>query len=136
MRPEPRSEKRPEALHRIDVNFADAVAVSITSVFSLAVIDRLVALAPFGQTTVNVVFIGHHLRPRQDRFGDDGLDRLLLNIWQHPENNFTVPLDHPEHGRFLFLKSAPSPGAFQPAAASSSSFFFTASGCPLCPATM
>nr|WP_230314373.1 hypothetical protein [Candidatus Contendobacter odensis] len=46
----------------------------------------------------------------------------------------TAPLDHPENRRLFFFQGTPAPCALQPAPTTPAAFFFTASGCLLCPA--
>ena len=45
MRPQPGSQKRPEALEGVDVDLAEAVAVLVAGVFASTMTDCLVAVA-------------------------------------------------------------------------------------------
>jgi hypothetical protein len=61
---------------------------------------------------------------------DDGLDRGLLNIGQHLQDDLAAALDHAENGRlFLFERSA-SGRALQSVASALATFFSTAAGLP------
>ena len=46
MRAQPGAEQRPEAFHRIDVDFVDTVAVCVAGVFSLAVVHGEMVVSP------------------------------------------------------------------------------------------
>src|SRR3954467_7230902 len=76
VRPEPGAQQRPEALGRVDVDLAEAVAVLVTGVLAAAVADALVAVAPFVQTGVDVVLIGVDEGALGDGGLNDRLDRL------------------------------------------------------------
>src|SRR5262245_27882974 len=102
----------------------------------MAVTDCFVTIVPFSQATVDVVFISHDQGPRCDRFGDNRFDRLLFDIWQHLDDDLAAAFDHPQHGRLLFFQRAAPAFPFQSTLASGSPFWGTASGWPLCPATM
>jgi len=113
------------------VNFTKPVAVFIARVLAFAVADGFVTIAPSRQAIVDVIFIGHHQRARNDRLGDDGLivccltsGSILMTTW--PPRSII-----PSTGGFSF-SSVPRPRfAFQPASASARPFFFHGFGMPL-----
>ena len=133
--PQPRSQQRPEPLHRVDVHLAEPVAVLVAGVLAVGVADRPVHVAPRGQPVVDIIFIGVDLRPLGDRRADQGTDRRLLDVGQHPDHDLPAALDHAEDGWLLLLQSPSAPVAFQAPASARPPFFATASGWPLCPAT-
>src|SRR5262245_59790694 len=132
----PRPQQRPKAFHRIDVQFMKAVAVVISGVIATAMTDRLMHIAPLFQAAIDVIFIGVDTSARRNHRFDQGLDRHVLDIFQHPNDRLTTPLDHPENRWFLCCKRASSPLALEPSASSTPPLFATASGFPLWPATM
>jgi hypothetical protein len=113
----------------------EAVAVFVTGVFALTVTDGLVLVASGRQTGVDVILIGIELRTFSDTRLDDRLDRLLLDIGQHVENDLPAPLDQSEDGRFLLFQSAAARRSLEAPAPPSPAFFWVAAGLPLCPAT-
>ena len=58
VRTQPRPQQRPEALNRVDVHFAEAVAILVAGVFAAPMADGLVLVAPSFQASVDAVFIG------------------------------------------------------------------------------
>lgn len=132
---QPGAQQRPEALGGVDVNLMEAVSVFIAGVLAPAVAHGTVVKTPFRQTVVDVVFIGMNLCTRRDEPLDQRTDRDLLDIVQHPHDDGTASLDHAEdRWLFAFQRAAP-PRPFQAPPPASPTLFFTASGCPLWPAT-
>src|SRR5512144_1238524 len=84
---------------------------------------------------VDVILIGIPPATRRDEGLQQGADRGLLDVLQHPDDHLTPALNDAENGRLLLLQGTPPPGSFQPAPPPKAAFFFTASGCPLWPAT-
>src|SRR5512143_2961023 len=84
---------------------------------------------------VDVILIGIHPAARRDECLQQGADCGLLDVLQHPDDDFTPALNDSENGRLLLLQGTPPPSAFQPSPAPKTAFFFTASGRPLWPAT-
>src|SRR3954454_22896593 len=70
VRPQPGAQQRPDALHRVDVDLAEAVAVVIARVLAPGVAQGLVPVAPVVQPGVDVVLVGVDQRAVDDR----GLD--------------------------------------------------------------
>src|SRR3954464_1987587 len=93
----------------------ESVAVIIAGVFALGMADGFVSVAPVFQTSIDVVLVGMDQGALGDGLLDDGVDRRLLDIGQHVENNLPAALDHTKDRRFLLLQSAATRGAFQPA---------------------
>src|SRR3954447_15637843 len=79
--------------HGVDVNLMEAIAVLVARIFAAAVTDGLVLVAPHRQASVNAVLIGVDHRAFDDRSLNDRLDRFLLHIGQHAENNLAITLD-------------------------------------------
>ena len=132
---QPRPQQRPEALHRVDVDLAEPVAVIVPGELPGRMADALMCVAAFVQSVIDVVLIRVDRAARGDRRQDQRPDRDLLHIGQHPDDHLAGPLDHPEDRWLLLLQGPPARGPLQASAAGLSPFFLTASGCPLCPAT-
>ena len=92
-------------------------------------------VAPDWQPIIDVVLIRIKHRTFRNGCLDHRLDRLLLDIWQHMENDLSAALNHPEDGRFLLFQSAAARRALEASAPSLAAFFWVATGLPLCPAT-
>src|SRR4029434_6381013 len=118
------------------MHFIKAIGVVISGIFTTAMADALMLVTPLVQTAIDVVLICVHTRARRNRRLDQRLDRHLLDVFQHPNDDITATLDHPENRRLLGGKRAPSPLALEPSAPSAPPFFATSSGLPLWPATM
>ena len=98
--------------------------------------DALMLVAPLVQTAIDVVLIRVNTRARCNRRLEQRLDRQLLDVFQHPTDDITATLDHPDNRRLLGGKRAPSPLALEPSAPPAPPLFATSSGLPLWPATM
>lgn len=133
MWPKPGPEQRPKAFHGVDVNFALAVTVLVPGVLPLAMVDRFVLVKAW-QPAVYVVLVRKNLRPWPDFSADDWLNGLSLDVFQSKDDYAAATLNHAQHWHFVILGRAPPPLALQSAAAALAALFFTASGCPLCPA--
>ena len=72
---------------------------------------------------------------RRDGGRDDRLDRRLLTIGQHMQDDVATPLDQAEDRRLLLGQRAPARCALEPAPPPKAAFLATAAGWPLCPAT-
>src|SRR5674476_411771 len=110
------------------------IPVVVTGELPRRMTHRVVSVAPFGQPTVNVIFIRVDNSSFGDRSLDQGCDRHLFHILQHPDHDLARALDHAEDRRLFLGQRAATALPLQFAAASLSPFFFTASGLPLCPA--
>ena len=133
VRPEPRPEQRPKALHGVDVDFALAVAVLVPGVLPFAMVDRFVLIKAW-QPAVYAVLVRKNLGPLSDFSADNGFNGLSLDVFQRKDDYAAAALDHAQHRHFVVLGRATPPLALQSAAASFAALFFTDSGCPLCPA--
>src|SRR3954451_11378454 len=87
MRPKPGAKQGPATFHGVDVDLVEAVTVLVARIFAAAVTDGLVLIAPHRQTSVNAVLVGVDHRAFDNPGFNDRLDRFLLYIGQHPENN-------------------------------------------------
>src|SRR4051794_14436221 len=99
---QPRTQERPKAFHRVDMDFAKAISIVITGKFSLAVIDGMMVIPPLLQSVINVVFIGIDGAAFDNHMLNNGLNGWLLNILQHVNDYLTAPLHETEH-RWLFI---------------------------------
>ena len=53
---------------------------------------------------VDVALVGVDQRPRGDRPPDQGADRRLLDVGQHPDDDLAATPDHPEDRRLLLCQ--------------------------------
>jgi hypothetical protein len=123
MRTEPRAQQRPKPFHRVYVHFMKAISVVIPCVFTSAMTDTLMRIAPLSQAAVDAVFICVHTRIRGNRGLDQRLDRPLLDVFQQPNNHVTTALDHPEDRGLLRGACTASPLTLEPSAPSTPPFF-------------
>ena len=136
MRAQPRAQQGPKALHRIHVHFMKAIAVVIPRLFSPAVTDAFMRRAPRFQAVINSVRIRVNTGPRRNRCLNQWLDRLLLDVVQHPDDHLATALHHPEDRGLLRGEGAAAAFPFEASAPAAPPFLTTASGFPLWPATM
>ena len=123
MRPQPRSQQRPEPLDGVDVDLAEPIAVLVAGELAGRMADRAMRVAPRRQPGLDIVFIRIDHAPRADRRPDDRADGRLLDVLQHPDDDLPGPLNHAEDRRLLLLQGAAAPRAFQaPAPTGSLSF--------------
>ena len=97
--------------------------------------DRFVLIAPALQAGVDAVLVGVDERAFGNRGRDDRLDRGLLHVGQHMQDDLATTLDQAEDGWLVLLQRAPARRPGQPPAASKPPLLATAAGWPLCPAT-
>ena len=135
MRPQPRSQQGPKAFHGVDVHFIKAIAVVIPRVFTTAVTDAFMPIAPLFQAAIDGVCIRVHTGTWRNRCLDQGLDRPLLDVFQHPNDHLATALDHPEDRGLLRGEGAAAAFPLEASAPAAPPFFPTASGFPLWPAT-
>ena len=136
MRSQPRAQQGPESLSGINMDFIKTVTVLIAGVFPPAMADRSMVKPPLGQAMVNVLLVGIHPRSRRDEPLNQRTDRGLLDVFEHPHDDRPASLDHPEDRGFFILQGAAPARTLQASPPPPAAFFLTASGCPLCPATI
>src|ERR671921_2262954 len=113
----------------------EAVAVLIACIFTATVTDGLVSVAPHRQTSIDAVLIGVDHRSFGDSCRNNRLDCTLLYIGQHPENDLAITLDQAQDRWLLLFERATTACSFEPSTPPGPTFFWTAAGLPLCPAT-
>src|SRR4051812_666871 len=123
MRPQPGAKQGPATFHGVDVDLVEAVTVLVARIFAAAVTDGLVLVAPHRQTSVNAVLVGVDHRAFDDPGFNDRLDRFLLYIGQHPENNLAITLDQAQDRRLFLLERATAARSFEPSAPPGPTFF-------------
>ncbi len=62
------------------MNFAKTISIFITSIFTRRVIDAFMLVTPFWKAVIDIIFIRVNQAAFLDYFGQDGLDRHLLNV--------------------------------------------------------
>src|SRR3954465_7085564 len=110
------------------MDLTEAVAVVVPGVLARRVADRLVAVAPLLQPAVDVELVGVDHAPLGDRLLDQGADRRLLDVLQHPDHDRAAPLQHPEDRRLLLAQGPPAALPLQAPPTGGTAFFLTASG--------
>src|SRR4029453_5258824 len=131
---QPGAQQGPEAFRRVDVDFAEAIAVIIPRVLATGVADGLVSVAPVLQPRVDVVLVGVDKGVLGDRGLNDGPDRPLLDVGQHPHDHVAPPLQQTPDRRLLLFQRAPAGRPSPPGASPATPLLATAVGLPLCPA--
>jgi len=121
------------------MHFVETVSVVIPCVLTLTMANSPMFITPFRKSKVDVV-LAVSLTRKNSRSGSDRRfhyrsNCFLLNIRQHPHHDLTSPLNHSKDGRLFFLQRAAATRPLQTPATALTSFFFTASGWPLWPAT-
>src|SRR5258708_9804359 len=91
-----------------------AIAVVITRILALTMIDSQMLITPLFQACINVVFIGKHRAAQLNSFGHDRFNGALLNIREHVKNDFSVALDHAKDRRPFHHPRTPPSGALAP----------------------
>jgi hypothetical protein len=81
-------------------------------------------VAPLLQPTVDVVLVGVDQAPLGDRLLDQGADRDLSDVLQHPDHDLDASLHHPEDRRVLLGQRPPTSLLLQAPSMAGSSFFF------------
>ena len=114
MRSQPGTEQRPKALHRVDMNFMEAIPVLVTGVFTPAMTHRMMIKAPVLQRVIDGIFIGMDARSRRNERLDQGANRGLLDILDHPDDHRATPLNHAENRWFFGRQGSPTPRPLQP----------------------
>ncbi len=96
------------------MHFMDAIAILIARVFTCRMINRLVLVAPVVQSGIDIVLVGKNQTSELNGLFENRLDRLLLDIRQHVQDNFAVALDHAQDRWLFLLQRAASGCALQP----------------------
>ena len=116
---------------RIETDFMKAVAVLIARIFAASVANGLVSVSPFGQASIDVVFVGMDERALGDAGQDERLYRGLFDVGQHFDRDLAAALNDPEDRRLFLLQRAASARALQPVAAPRAAFFSNGFGVSL-----
>ena len=106
------------------MDLTESIAVVIPGVLARRMADRLVVVAPLIQTAVDVVLIGENDAPLGYHPLDQGTDRRLFDVLQHPDHDLAGPLEYPEDRRLLLGQRPPATFPFQASSPPGSSFFF------------
>src|ERR687889_146779 len=109
--------------HRIDVDLVETIAVLVTRIFAAAVTDGLVLIAPHRQASVNAVLVGVDHRAFDDHSLNDRLNRFLLHIGQHAENDLAIALDQAQDMLLFLFERATAARSLEPSAPPGPTFF-------------
>jgi len=110
------------------MDFAESIPVLVAGELPSRVTHGVVGVAPLGEPIVDIIFIGIDNSSIRNCSFDQRGDRLLLHVWEHPDDNLSGTLHHAEDRRFLLLQRSSAPFPLQPAAAPEPLFFLTSSG--------
>src|SRR4051794_3220548 len=89
------------------MNFTETIPVLIPRELPRRVAHRAMAVPPFRQPAIDVIFIGINYSTFINRPPQQGPDRRLFDVRQHPDDDLTGALDHPEDRRLL-LRQRPT----------------------------
>ena len=106
------------------MDFAKSIPILVASELPGRVAHGVVRVAPFGQPTINVIFISVDNSYFSNRSFDQRGDRVLLHVWEHRDDNLASTLHHTEDRRFLLLQRSSAPFPLQPTAAPGPPLFF------------
>src|SRR5512135_1309970 len=107
------------------MNFTETIPVLIPRELPRRMAHRAMAVPPFRQLAVDIIFIGIDHSPFINRPSQQGRDRRLFDVRQHPDHDLTGAWDHPED-RWLLLRQRPTATLpLQPAAPPRAPFFST-----------
>src|SRR5512143_391071 len=84
---------------------------------------------------VNIILKGIDPGSGGDESKKHEADHDLLDVLQNTDDDLTPALNRSKNRRLFLLQRTPPPCPFQPSSPPKTAFFFTASGCPLWPAT-
>src|SRR5208337_3249531 len=95
------------------MDFAESIPVLVAGELPSRVTHGVVGVAPLGEPIVDIIFISIDNSSFRNCSADQRGDRLLLHVWEHPDENLSGALHHAEDRRFLLLQrsSARSPSA-------------------------
>jgi hypothetical protein len=122
MRSQPRTQERPEAFQRVDMDFMKTISILIAGVLACGVIDALVLIAPFRQAVIDVVCIGVDQTARRNNAGYHWQAGGLLDIRQQTDHDLAILLEQPQDRRFFLRQGAPATLAFQSPSAARTAF--------------
>jgi hypothetical protein len=114
VRPKAGTEQPPEPFQCVDMCLVEFNTIVLPCELACSMAHRLVTVAPFARPAVAVVFIGIDQSAFRDHPVDQGADRRLLDVLQHPDHHLATSLQHPEDRRLLLGHGAPTTFAFQP----------------------
>ena len=106
------------------MDFAPAIAIFVTRVFSSAMTNAFVNVAPRFKSGIDIVFIRIDERSSPHRCLNNRLDGLLLNIREHLDHHFAATLNHPEDRWLLFFERTASAKPLELAPPPFAAFFF------------
>jgi hypothetical protein len=110
------------------MDFAKTIIVFVTGIFSSAMTNAFVNVAPCLKSGIDIVLIRVDERSSAHRCLDNRFDGLLLNIREHLEHDFSPALSHAEDRGFLFFERTATPKPFELAPPPFAAFFLTDSG--------
>ena len=97
-----RAQQRPKLLHGIDMYFAKSITILITSIFAVAMANRLMTISRFRQAVVDAIFIRIHQSSRYNRRTNHRTDSFLFHILEHLNCDLSATLNDPEYRGFFF----------------------------------
>ena len=89
------------------------VAVLIAGVLAPTMAHGFVSVPPLGQASVDVILIGVEGRAGYDDGQDQRLEGRLLDVFEHPHQDLSTALKHPENWWLLFFEGTAPASALQ-----------------------
>jgi len=105
------------------MDLVETVAIFVTGILAGAVAYRLVIIAPFRQSTVDIILVGQHKRSRQNCLLNQRPDRFLTYVFQHVYDYLAAALNHTEDRGLLLFKRTATWRAFEAVSAPFTVFF-------------
>ena len=88
------------------MDFIQAIAICISGVLSPSMVDMLMVISPGTQTCRNTVFVRINKRTWRNSRLNERLDRLLLHVSNHVDDDLTTPLYYPKDGWPPYVQGA------------------------------
>ncbi len=95
------------------MHFVEAIAVVISGIFALAMVDALSCIAPRFQSTINVVFIGRNTCSRFNRRFNERPNGDVLDVFYHPNDDLPTAFNHTKDRGLFFGQRAATSSPFE-----------------------
>jgi len=91
------------------MHFMEAITILIARIFATTVANGFVPVSPFFKARIDVVLIGVHQRAYSNACLDQRLNRFLLDVRKHSDDDLAASLNHAKHRwLFFFQRTAPT----------------------------
>ncbi len=107
----------------MDMDFTQAIAIFLSGVLSLSMVDTLLVLSPDTETCIHAVCIRINTCTRSHGLFDERLDCFSFHVRKHADAHVTTPLHHSKDRRPFFLERTSATFPLSPIPPTFSSFF-------------